>query len=40
MLTTHDEMELSICDECYIMRQGRLNRYDYDGDISRLVENL
>lgn len=40
LLTTHDEMELSLCDECRIMRRGVLYQYDYDGDISRLVKNL
>lgn len=40
ILTTHDEMELSLCDECYIMKDGVLVRYDYDGDLSRLVSNL
>ena len=40
VLTSHDPMELAICDECLIMRDGVLHRYDYDGDVARLVKAL
>ena len=29
-----------MCDVCYIMRDGVLCEYAYDGDLSRLVDNL
>ena len=40
LLTSHDPMELEICDKCYIMRAGVLHEYEYDGDVSRLVKAL
>ena len=40
LLTTHDAMELSLCDQCYIMRGGVLHPYTYNGDINDLVEKL
>lgn len=40
LLTTHDVPELSLCDRWYVMRQGVLVPYDYDGDVDRLVKSL
>ena len=40
VLTSHDPMELEICDEFYIMRDGVLHEYRYDGDVARLVKAL
>ena len=40
LLATHDMQELSLCDQCYILKQGTLTPYVYDGDIHRLAENL
>lgn len=40
LLTTHDSLELSLCDEIYIMKAGYLHRYDYHGDLNDLVNNL
>lgn len=40
VLTSHDPMELAICDEWKIMRGGVLHDYDYDGDVARLVSAL
>lgn len=40
LLTTHDVMELQLCDEWYIIRDGVLCPFVYDGNISKLVENL
>ena len=38
ILVTHDEGELGLCDKHYILRDGILNEYSYDGDIKNLVE--
>lgn len=40
LLTTHDIQELELCDRCFILKQGRLTPYEYDGNIHRLTENL
>ena len=40
ILTSHDPMELEICDGCKIMRDGVLVDYHYDGDVARLVSAL
>lgn len=40
LLATHDMQELSLCDQCYILRQGKLVPYVYDGDIHRLAGSL
>jgi len=40
ILATHDESELSLCDAIYILKDGRLHPYDYDGDSARLTEML
>ena len=40
LLTTHDVMELNLCDEWYIIRDGVLCPFQFDGDVSKLVENL
>lgn len=40
LLTTHDVMELSLCDEWYIIRDGVLCPFQYDGDVAKLVESL
>lgn len=40
LLTTHDVQELELCDQCYILKQGMLSPYQYDGDIHRLAGNL
>ena len=37
ILATHDIDELSLCDVIYILKDGKLQRYDYDGDTNRLV---
>lgn len=39
-ITTHDTMELSLCDKWYIIRDGRLKPFVYDGDIRKLTESL
>ncbi len=40
LLTTHDVPELTLCDRWYILRQGVLVPFEYDGDVAKLVENL
>ncbi len=40
LLTTHDMMELELCDEWYIIKNGELVPFQYDGNISKLVESL
>lgn len=40
LLTTHDVMELELCDRWYILREGVLEPFVYDGDVQKLVESL
>lgn len=40
LLTTHDVMELSLCDQHYIIRDGVLEPFAYDGDVEKLVKSL
>ena len=40
LLTTHDVLELQLCDEWYIIRDGVLCPFDYDGNVTKLVESL
>jgi ABC-2 type transport system ATP-binding protein len=40
LITTHDESDLALCDSIYILRQGELSAYSYDGHIDRLVREL
>ncbi len=40
LLTTHDVMELSLCDAWYIIKDGVLEPFVYDGDIHKLVASL
>lgn len=40
VLSTHDVQDLTVCDECYILKEGRLRPYAYDGDFHKLAEAL
>lgn len=40
ILVTHDVLELNLCDEYYILKDGVLTPFDFNGDIKRLVESL
>ena len=40
LLTTHDVQELSLCDEIYIIRDGILHEYAYNGNLKELVDCL
>lgn len=37
LLATHDVHEIEICDECYVLKNGKLEKYIYDGDIHKLA---
>lgn len=40
LLATHDVQELELCDEWYILKEGILNPYEFDGNVHRLVGKL
>lgn len=40
ILATHDVQELPLCDRLYILKNGKLTDFDFDGDIHRLAERL
>ncbi len=40
LLTTHDERELSLCDSLYILKNGYLEPFVYDGNVQGLVGQL
>lgn len=40
VLATHDVRELELCDRWYILKDGVLVPYEYDGDVRRLVGML
>lgn len=40
LLATHDIMELNLCDEWYIIKDGILEPFQYNGNIDDLVKNL
>ena len=40
LLTTHDVLELELCDAWYIIRDGVLEPYHYDGNLHHLIEKL
>lgn len=40
LLATHDVQELPLCDEILIMKNGRMKKYQYDGNIHHLVGKL
>lgn len=40
LLTTHDILELELCDTWYIIRDGVLEPYHYDGNLHHLIESL
>jgi ABC-2 type transport system ATP-binding protein len=40
LLITHDLMELELCDRWYILKNGVLEPFVYDGDVEKLVERL
>ena len=40
ILATHDLQELPLCDELYILKDGVLSAYTYDGNVHRLAGRL
>lgn len=40
ILATHDVREMELCDKWYILKDGMLTPYEYDGDVSRLAGRL
>lgn len=40
LLATHDVQELELCDSWYILKEGVLSSYEYDGNVHRLVGRL
>lgn len=40
LLTTHDVLELDLCDRWYIIKDGVLVPFRYDGDVKKLVNSL
>lgn len=40
LLSTHDVQDLTLCDECCILKEGSLRPYVYDGNYHRLAEAL
>lgn len=40
LLTTHDVLELQLCDAWYIIKDGVLVPFCFDGDLNKLVESL
>ncbi len=40
LLATHDVLELELCDSLYILKEGKLQPYEYDGNLEKLVQSL
>ena len=40
LLTTHDVQDLELCNVCYVLKNGKLQSYQYDGDFHKLAEEL
>ena len=40
LMSSHDTLELALCDRWYIMKDGRLTPFTYTGDLEELVRNL
>ena len=40
LLASHETAELEICDCWYIIKDGVLTPFVYDGDVGKLVDNL
>lgn len=40
LLATHEVQELELCDQLYILKEGKLFPYQYDGNVHRLVGAL
>ncbi len=40
IIATHEVQEIELCDKCYILKDGKLDPYKYDGDIPHLIGRL
>lgn len=40
IITTHEEPEIALCDKLYLLKDGTMTPYEYDGDTQRLTESL
>ncbi len=40
LMVTHDAQDLELCNECYVLKDGVLRPYQYDGDFRRLADML
>lgn len=40
LLVTHDIMELALCDQCYIIKNGVAEPFDYNGDTEELIRRF
>ena len=40
MLATHEVQEIELCTSCYILKEGHMQQYAYDGDIPHLIGRL
>ena len=40
ILVTHDVLELELCDRCYILKDGEMKSFDFNGDTGELVKNI
>ncbi len=40
IIATHDTSELPLCDRLYIIKDGTLHPYNYDGDTEKLISEL
>lgn len=40
LIATHEVTEVALCDACYILKDGKLVPYQYDGNVSHLAEQL
>ena len=40
IIATHEIQEIGLCDKCFILKEGKLVPYKYDGDIPHLIGRL
>ena len=40
LLSTHDVLELELCTRCYIIKEGKLEPFEYTGNLAELVARL
>ena len=40
IIATHEVQEIELCDKCFILKEGVLSPYKYDGDIPHLIGRL